>query len=133
MDYTNIFELMILLLFALVANFFIPWLRTKVATDRLILVQKFIDDCVYAAGKLKETGVIADKAEYVKDKVSTWLATMGIKYDMDRIGVLLEASVKKLDLVEEEMTIITTEVAEVTVDDDTDELFNATEDIKEVQ
>lgn len=113
MDITWIVEIIISAVAIIIASCLFPWIRSRLTAEQQKQLTTFINDAVYAAGKLKETGFIADKGKYALEQIEAWLATRNIRYDTDQIKVMLEAAVKRLDLTEKEVAPVLLETGEL--------------------
>lgn len=92
-DITYVVEAFITLLFAVITAFLIPWIKTKISTEKLIEISEWVDIAVLAAEMIyNQTGMGAKKKEYVEK----FLAEKGFKLDAESIDALIEASVLKL-------------------------------------
>lgn len=92
-DITAIIEAVIALILALVTTFLIPWIKTKIAADRLAELNKWVTVAVRAAEMIyTESGAGTLKKNYVLD----FLSTKGITYDAKSINTLIESAVLEL-------------------------------------
>ena len=91
MDITNIFQLVILLLSALVATFVIPLLKQK-----LNKVMTYVEIAVHAADQLFSTDEGKAKKEYVVNYLTEMLKKQGLTVDMETLENMIEAEVLKL-------------------------------------
>ena len=92
-DYTMLFEGILTVLFALITLYVVPWIKTKLSTEDLNEIMKWVKIAVQAAEMIyKESGM--GKAK--KDYVLTFLADKGIKYDERQIDSLIESAVLEL-------------------------------------
>lgn len=96
MDITNIIEIVIALIGALITAFFIPWLRTKTTEAQRKNTAVIIKTLVSAAEQLYGAGCGAEKLRYVAD----CLENMGYKIDIDdvtdEVRAVIEAAVLEL-------------------------------------
>ncbi|MBR1979716.1 phage holin, LLH family [Candidatus Proelusimicrobium excrementi] len=94
-DLTNIFEALIALVSSVVTVFLIPWLKTKLNNEQLSKAHSIVQIGVFAAEKLYGAGRGAEKFAYVEEL----LAAKKIKLDTKTLTAMIEAEVKKLDMV----------------------------------
>lgn len=92
MDYTQIISAVIALISALVSAFLIPWLKTKIDTDKLQTIRTYVEIGVKAAEQLYTATDGAAKKAYVVN----FLAEKGIQFDVETIDKLIEAAVLQL-------------------------------------
>lgn len=92
MDYTQIISAVIALISALVSAFLIPWLKTKIDADKLQTLRTYVEIGVKAAEQLY-TAAEGDKK---KAYVISFLAGKGIKFDVETVDKLIEATVLQL-------------------------------------
>lgn len=92
-DYTALLEGIITVLVALITIFVIPWLRSKISSEDLAEIMKWVKIAVQAAEMIyKESGMGPQKKKYVE----TFLADLGINYDEKQIDSLIESAVLEL-------------------------------------
>lgn len=96
MDITNIFQLVILLLSALVATFVIPLLKQKFGQEKLNKVMTYVEIAVRAADQLFATDEGKAKKEYVVNYLTEMLKKQGLTVDMETLENMIEAEVLKL-------------------------------------
>ena len=96
MDITNIFELVILLISALVATFVIPLLKQKFGQEKLNKVMTYVEIAVHAAHQLFATDEGKAKKEYVVNYLTEMLKKQGLTVDMETLENMIEAEVLKL-------------------------------------
>ena len=92
MDYTQIISTVIALISALVSAFLIPWLKTKIAANKLQTIKTYVEIGVKAAEQL----YTATDGEEKKAYVINFLAEHGIRFDVSTIDQLIEAAVLQL-------------------------------------
>ena len=93
-DITVIIESVVTLAVALATAFFIPWLKTKIAEEKLIELVRWVDIAVKAAEMIfKESGMGKQKKEYVIE----FLESKGYTYDEESIDALIESAVLALN------------------------------------
>lgn len=90
MDITNIIEIIITLIFALITTFLIPWLRTRTTTAQREKTAIIIKTLVSAAEQLFGAGCGRTKLKYVADT----LQQLGYKIDVDNITDDLRAMIE---------------------------------------
>jgi len=95
-DLTGIFEALIALVSSVVTVFLIPWLKTKLNNEQLNKAHSIVQIGVFAAEKLYGAGRGDQKFKYVEDL----LAAKKIKLDTMTLKAMIEAEVKKLDMVD---------------------------------
>lgn len=95
-DLTPILEALIALVGAAITVFLIPWLKTKMTNEQFAKVQAFVQTGVFAAEKLYGAGNGDKKLKYVED----FLQTKKIKLDTKTLKAMVDAEVKKLELVD---------------------------------
>lgn len=96
MDITNIFQLVILLLSALVATFVIPLLKQKFGQEKLNKVMTYVEIAVRAADQLFATDEGKAKKEYVVNYLTEMLKKQGLTVDIETLENMIEAEVLKL-------------------------------------
>ncbi len=83
---------------ATITGVFIPYLRTKISTNKREEIRYWINAAVTAAEQIfNEPKMGAQKKKYVLD----FLAKLGINLAEDELNVLIEAAVKELNLLRE--------------------------------
>ena len=92
MDYTQIISAVIALISALVSAFLIPWIKTKIDADKLQTVRAYVEIGVKAAEQL----YAASEGDKKKAYVISFLAGKGIKFDVETVDKLIEATVLQL-------------------------------------
>ena len=92
MDYTQIISAVIALISALVSAFLIPWIKTKIDADKLQTVRAYVEIGVKAAEQL----YTASEGDKKKAYVISFLAGKGIKFDVETVDKLIEATVLQL-------------------------------------
>ncbi len=95
-DLTGIFEALIALVSSIVTVFLIPWLKTKLTNEQLNKAHSIVQIGVFAAEKLYGAGRGAEKFAYVEELLSA----KKIKLDTKTLTAMIEAEVKKLDMVD---------------------------------
>ena len=94
MDYTKIFEAVIMLILAIVTTFVIPWLKANYTQKQLDTWMMWVRIAVTAAEQLFTTEQWSEKKQYVV----TYLKDRGIKYNETTINNMIEAAVLELHL-----------------------------------
>lgn len=96
MDYTEIIELVIKLIVAVLVTFVIPSLRSflesKIEKERREKWKSFVDVAVSAAEQTFPATSGKEKKRFVFD----WLDARGIEYDADEVDSMIEAAVIRL-------------------------------------
>ena len=95
-DLTGIFEALIALVSSVVTVFLIPWLKTKLNNEQLNKAHSIVQIGVFAAEKLYGAGKGDQKFKYVEDL----LAAKKIKLDTMTLKAMVDAEVKKLEMVD---------------------------------
>lgn len=95
-DLTGIFEALIALVSSVVTVFLIPWLKTKLTNEQLNKAHSIVQIGVFAAEKLYGAGKGDQKFKYVEDL----LAAKKIKLDTMTLKAMVDAEVKKLEMVD---------------------------------
>ena len=95
-DLTPIFEALIALVGTVITVFLIPWLKTKLTNEQLSKARAVVQIGVFAAEKAYGAGNGDKKLKYVEDL----LATKKIKLDTTTLKAMVDAEVKKLELVD---------------------------------
>lgn len=95
-DLTQIFEALIALVSSVVTVFLIPWLKTKLTNEQLNKAHSIIQIGVFAAEKLYGAGNGDKKLAYVEDL----LKAKKIKLDTKTLKAMVDAEVKKMELVD---------------------------------
>lgn len=92
-DITPIVNAVITLVVAAISAFLIPWIKSKIETEKLNQIMSWVTIAVEAAEQIyRESGMGAKKKAYVLD----FLAKKGITLDVDSIDAMIESAV--LDL-----------------------------------
>ena len=90
---TPVIEAFIAVLSLVVTTFLIPWLKEKVAIEKLEKTKKWVAIAVEAAEQIyNESGMGKKKKEYVHG----FLSEKGIAIDFNEIEALIESEVHKL-------------------------------------
>ena len=97
-DLTPILEALIALAASAITVFLIPWMKTKMTNEQLSKAQAIVQIGVFAAEKAYGAGNGDQKLKYVEDL----LAAKKIKLDMKTLKAMVDAEVKKLELVDPE-------------------------------
>lgn len=93
MDYTKIIEAIITLLFALISVFVVPYVKKKIAAEKLSEILKWVMKAVEAAEQIyKESGMGKEKKKFVEN----FLTEHGINVDIEQLDVLIESAVWEL-------------------------------------
>lgn len=92
-DLTNIVEIVLMLLAALITTFLIPYIKSKVSTEDFETLKSWVRIAVNAAEMIySETGMGANKKAYVIE----FLNSKGYTLDIDTLNNLIEAAVLEL-------------------------------------
>lgn len=92
-DFTTIFEGIITIILAVVTMFVIPWLKSKISSQDLAEIMKWVKIAVQAAEMIyTESGMGEAKKAYVV----SFLEDLGITYDEKQINNLIESAVLEL-------------------------------------
>ena len=83
---------------AIITGVLIPYLRTKIAANKLAEIQYWVNAAVTAAEQIfNEPKTGSQKKKYVMD----FLSKLGVNLTEDELNVLIEAAVKELNLLQE--------------------------------
>ena len=96
MDITHIFEIIILLLAAVVATFVVPLLKQKFGQEKLNKVLTYVEIAVKAADQLFATDEGKAKKEYVVNYLQEILKQQGLTVDMETLENMIEAQVLQI-------------------------------------
>ena len=92
-DLTDIFYAIITLIIAIVTTFVIPYIKSKMSTERFETIQSWVKVAVQAAEMIyAESGMGDVKKEYVME----FLNARGYDIDYDALNNLIEAAVLEL-------------------------------------
>lgn len=91
-DITPIVQGIFVVVFLAAAAFFIPWLRSKTSAAQQAEIQVWVNVAVLATEQLFGPGRGEEKKRWVIDQ----LAKRKVTLDLDALGVMIEAEVKKL-------------------------------------
>lgn len=90
---TPIIEAVITVIFLIITGFVIPWLKEKIAVEKLEKAKKWAKIAVEAAEQIyNESG----KGEQKKEYVYNFLTAKGVVIDFDEVEALIESEVHKL-------------------------------------
>ena len=93
MDITHIFQLAILLVFAILSAFVVPVLKQKLGKNKLDRILVYVEAAVTAAEQLYNSEQGQEKKAYVLAYLNAELAKNGLTVDMDTLENLIEAQV----------------------------------------
>ena len=93
MDITHIFELAILLVFAVISAFVIPLIKQKVEQDKLNKILTYVEIAVTAADQLFNSDEGIQKKAYVLEYLESELAKHGLTVNMETLDKMIEAQV----------------------------------------
>jgi LL-H family phage holin len=94
-DITPIIGAVITLLGVIITTLLIPYLRTKLSTAQQEKIQNVINIAVFAAEQMfRKPGSGAEKKSFVLE----YLEKRGITYDPETIDLMIEATVKELNI-----------------------------------
>ena len=96
MNVTHIFELLILLISAILSAFLIPYIKAKVGQDRLNKIMLYVEIAVDAAEQIFDKTQGAEKKEYVLKYLEGVFEANGMKVDMETLSNMIEAQVLQL-------------------------------------
>lgn len=91
-DITPILVSLITLVFLIGAAFVVPWVRSKTTAAQQAEIQVWVNLAVLAAEQLFGSGRGEEKKQWVLEE----LAKKGLKLDLDALGLMIEAEVKRL-------------------------------------
>lgn len=92
MDFTNILDLAVKLLVALLAAFLVPWLRGRYGAEKLADIMTYVDIFTRAAEQMFDAAEGDKKKRWVLER----LAEKGIKIDGTALDAMVEAAVNEL-------------------------------------
>lgn len=87
----------------LITYFVIPWIRTKIAAERLDTIESWAWNAVQAAEKIFPAGLNADKYDYAVTFIRDQAKKHGIVLDEDEVRTLIESVVNMLPKTHEEV------------------------------
>lgn len=96
LDLTPILEALIALAASAITVFLIPWMKSKMTNEQLSKAQAVVQIGVFAAEKAYGAGNGDKKLKYVEDL----LATKKIKLDTTTLKAMVDAEVKKMEIVD---------------------------------
>ena len=89
---------------AVITGVLIPYLRSKITTNKLEEIQYWVNVAVTAAEQIFNEPKMGDlKKKYVLD----FLSKLGVNLTEEELNVLIEAAVKELNLLQEPTTATT--------------------------
>lgn len=91
-DITPIVQGIFAVVFLAAAAFFIPWLKSKTTAAQQAEITTWVNLAVLAAEQLFGSGHGAEKKQWVLDE----LAKRNLTLDLDALGMMIEAEVKRL-------------------------------------
>lgn len=91
-DITEILEILITLVFAVITTFVIPVIKGKLSETKRENLKFWVDIAVKAAEQLYSSKTGKEKKEYVV----SFLLSKGIVFDVDEVTALIESSVYNL-------------------------------------
>lgn len=92
MDYTEITNLVIKLLVALLSAFLIPYIKQRVSAGKLEKLIRYTDIAVTAAQQIYTPEEWDVKKQYVRD----FLSNLGYNVDSEKVDATIEAAVKRI-------------------------------------
>lgn len=90
---TKMTELIITVVALFVSAYVIPWLKTKIRSDKLDQIKVFCEQAVRAAEQIYEPDEWLQKKSYVRDLVSDQVINLGIGLDEAEIDAIIEGVV----------------------------------------
>lgn len=96
MDVTNIIEIVIALIGALITAFFIPWLRIKTTTAQRETTATIVKTLVSAAEQIFGSGMGAEKLQYVADMLKNIGYEIDVNDITDDLRIMIESAVAEL-------------------------------------
>lgn len=100
-NYTNIIEIIISLLSAVITAFIIPILKQRLSAEKQEKLLFWVQTAVKAAEQVYGTKAGQEKKEYVVK----FLLSKGIVFDVDEVSALIESEVYKLKEVTDKMAV----------------------------
>lgn len=95
-DLTPLLEAVLGLLFLLLMRYAIPWVKTKLTNEQIAKAKTFVEIGVYAMEKAFGAGHGKEKLEGVE----ALLAEKGIKLETNVLLQMVNAEIKKMELLE---------------------------------
>ena len=95
-DLTPLLEAVLGLLFLLLMRYAIPWVKTKLTNEQIVKAKTFVEIGVYAMEKAFGAGHGKEKLKGVE----ALLAEKGIKLETDVLLQMVNAEIKKMELLE---------------------------------
>ena len=96
MDVTNIIEIVIALIGALITAFFIPWLRVKTTAAQRETTAAIIKTLVSAAEQIFGSGMGEEKLQYVADMLKSHGYEIDVNDITDDLRIAIESAVSEL-------------------------------------
>lgn len=96
MDVTNIIEIVIALIGAIITAFVIPWLRIKTTTAQRETTATIVKTLVYAAEQIFGSGMGAEKLQYVADMLKNIGYEIDVNDITDDLRIMIESAVAEL-------------------------------------
>ncbi len=107
-DLTPLVHAIIVIAVALASAYLIPFIKSKVETEKLSQIMVWVDTLVACAEQIFERNQGAEKKAYVMERIKLILAQHKLTLDLDAIDNLIEAAVIRLhhELQEEAIEVI---------------------------
>ena len=96
MDITNIIEIIIALIGAIITAFVIPWLRIKTTTAQRETTATIVKTLVSAAEQIFGSGMGAEKLQYVADMLKNIGYDIDVNDITDDLRIMIESAVAEL-------------------------------------
>lgn len=96
MDVTNIIEIVIALIGAIITAFVIPWLRIKTTTAQRETTATIVKTLVYAAEQIFGSGAGEEKLQYVADMLKSHGYEIDVNDITDDLRITIESAVSEL-------------------------------------
>ena len=93
MDITHIFELAILLIFAVLSAFVVPAIKQKLQKEKLDKVLTYVEIAVTAADQLFDSNQGSEKKAYVVSYLQKELEKCNLTVDVDTLENMIESQV----------------------------------------
>lgn len=90
---TKIVEAVVTILLAVISAYVIPWLRTKIGTDKMDQLNNFIELAVRAAEQLYTPEEWSQKKAYVLDLATSKVLQLGINLTEAQLDAIIEGIV----------------------------------------
>jgi LL-H family phage holin len=107
----EIIKLIVMLIALAIARYLIPWLRTKLESEKINLISQWTKKAVLMAQQTLASESGSEKKQLVSQFLSDILSEINIELPENQIDVLIESAVKEMKI--EENSGITIEATDV--------------------